>query len=369
MTDYLYQLDASAASIQLADSNISNVQSNIFSNYNSITRTVSQLPPLYYTIYYGTGNTNCSNLIVSSNANINGNLFIDNGTLFANTLNNRVGINNVNSQYDLDINGSANISINGFIRNNVAIGSSSASANLDIQGNARISGNLNVGNGALWVDDITNRVGILNTNPQSDFDLKGNVNISGNILVRGTGTIGNVLLNAFQLDYTTINGATTFTLPSSIRKFIFTQRQTITTAVTSTTYNALKLTYSPNITIFIFVKINSHIYYNATTSSGILQTNRILIVSNNTASDTSVTNVSNASTRLTISKGTSNTWTSYNMSTDTTTAGQTIIQFTPIFTGTQDLSASSTIYEWTIYLSNNDSNNLDITTIQTYAGV
>jgi hypothetical protein len=57
------------------------------------------------------------------------------------------------------------------------------------------------------------------------------------------------------------------------------------------------------------------------------------------------------------------------MSTDTTVAGETIIQFTPIFTGTQSLSASATTYEWTIYLSNNNSNNLDITTIQTYGGV
>ncbi len=69
-----------------------------------------------------------------------------------------------------------------FISNgSLAVGASTTGANLDIQGNACITGNLNVDNGAFWVDATNNRVGILNTNPQYTLDVKGSANISSNL--------------------------------------------------------------------------------------------------------------------------------------------------------------------------------------------
>jgi hypothetical protein len=120
-----------------------------------------------------------ANLDIVGNARISGNLNVDSGTMWVDATNNRIGVLNTNPQQALDIKGSANISVDTFVRNNLAVGSTSASANLDITGNARISGNLNVDNGALWVDATNNRVGINNTNPQDALDVVGDANIVG----------------------------------------------------------------------------------------------------------------------------------------------------------------------------------------------
>ena len=175
----------SVAEIANIYSSINNIQlglnevtGNTFSNYNQLSRIVSQQANIYNTIYYGTGNLTTGNLTVTSNYNISGNLNVDSDTFWVDATNHRIGILNTNPLQALDIKGSANISANTFVRNNVGIGSTSASANLHVVGNAIISGNLNVDSGTFWVDDINNRVGILNTNPQFALDVNGTANIT-----------------------------------------------------------------------------------------------------------------------------------------------------------------------------------------------
>ncbi len=140
------------------------------------------------------GSANISgNIIGRANANVIGNLGITGniiGTSNLILLNGRMGLGITNPQQALDVAGSANISVDTFVRNNLAVGTISAGANLDIQGNARVTGNLNVGNGLLWANTTTNRVGILNTNPQYALDVIGRANITGDANISGSLWIG-----------------------------------------------------------------------------------------------------------------------------------------------------------------------------------
>ncbi len=197
-----------------------------------------------------------------------------------------------------------------------------------------------------------------------------NANINGNLYVKNDANIGgNITTNRFNYNYFTVNNsALTITPPSTIRKFSFVQRFTLTAAVTSTSYNILRVNIPGNTGIIITARIVGHLYYSDTTSTGIFQENRMIIDKNNTSGDTCVSNVSNG-TAITISKGTANTWTSCNMSTDLTTSSQVLINITPIFTGTQSTDASSITIDWFISGTASGTNTNDITGIQFYAGV
>lgn len=368
MATFQAQLDNIAAYIQLVDSNISNITGNTISNFNQVTKFIPQQSNIYNIIYYGLGNVTSGNCIINGNANINGNLLMNSPALYIDTLNNRIGINNRNPQQVLDIIDNANINGNALIRNNIGIGSTSASANADIVGNARISGNVNIGNGLLWSNNSTNYNGILNTNPQYELDVKGNANISGNLLIYGGSNIGNLLLNSYYYNFFTVNNSlTTFTLPSSISKVNFIQRQQTSSVVSSTSYNALRITYTVNCTIMIIVRINGYLRMGTGLSTGLIQENRILLVSTNTGSNTSTSSVSNG-TPIISSVG-SSVWTSCNMSVDTTTALQTTINITPIFSGTPSLSNSCIVYDWTMIVTNNNTNSYNISTVQTYSTI
>ncbi len=199
-----------------------------------------------------------------------------------------------------------------------------------------------------------------------NLSINGNVNINGNIQARFDGNVnGNLGVGGFDYKYYTLNGATTYTLSSNYRKFNFVQRKQLNPITSGTSYNCLKISYSRNCGIILIANIVGHLYYSATTSTGLIQLNRILIDSNNTTADTSVSSVSNG-TATTISKGTSNTWSSCNMSTDLTTAGEALINVTPVYTGTQSLSASGLSIDWTILFTNNNADNINILTIQAY---
>ncbi len=97
----------SASEIANIYSSINNIQlglnevtGNNFSNYNQLSRIVSQQANIYNTLYYGTGNLTTGNLSVSANALISGNLVINNGN---------VGIGKTNPRYAFDMVGTANI--------------------------------------------------------------------------------------------------------------------------------------------------------------------------------------------------------------------------------------------------------------------
>ncbi len=100
---------------------LNEVTGNTFSNYNQLSRIVSQQANIYNTVYYGTGNMSTGNLVVSANCNISGNLIMNNGNL-------NITRGNV-------------IMSNG----NLGLGTTSPMATLDISGNARITGNVSVG--------------------------------------------------------------------------------------------------------------------------------------------------------------------------------------------------------------------------------
>ncbi len=98
------------ASINNLQNQFDAITGNTLSNYNQLSRIVSQQGNIYNSVYYGSGNIVTGNLIVGGNATISSNLNVDNGTLYVDNVNNRVGILNTNPQYDLDVKGSANIS-------------------------------------------------------------------------------------------------------------------------------------------------------------------------------------------------------------------------------------------------------------------
>ena len=152
------QINDLNAAVQALDSSLTQITGNTMSNYNQLSRIVAQQANIYNTVYYGTGNmstgflsvsANCNisgNLVlnngnlnitrgnvilsngnlgigttnplatldISGNARINGNVNIDNGLLWTDTVNNRIGVLNTNPQYALDVKGLANVSSNIF---------------------------------------------------------------------------------------------------------------------------------------------------------------------------------------------------------------------------------------------------------------
>ncbi len=194
-----------------------------------------------------------ANLDVVGNARISGNVNIDNGLFWTDTVNNRVGINNTNPQYTLDVNGDANVNGNIYFNTDgdgidffgsgnklykkagtgitcettiftiaditgtttvlhvepstgeIGIGTTNPQANLHVNGNAIITGNLNVDNGLLWTDPVNNRVGINNTNPQQALDVNGSANITGTNFLSSLAFFSSVsnMTSAFKMVYGT----------------------------------------------------------------------------------------------------------------------------------------------------------------------
>jgi hypothetical protein len=104
--------------------------------------------------------TPSSSLDVNGTANITGNLTVDTNTLYVDATNNRVGILNTSPTVALDVTGAAAVS-----------------------GAATVGGNLTVDTNTLFVNASTNRVGILNTSPTVPLDVTGAAAVSGNLTV------------------------------------------------------------------------------------------------------------------------------------------------------------------------------------------
>ncbi len=75
------QINDLNAAVQALDSSLTQITGNTMSNYNQLSRIVSQQANIYNTLYYGTGNLTTGNLSVSANALISGNLVIGSGNI------------------------------------------------------------------------------------------------------------------------------------------------------------------------------------------------------------------------------------------------------------------------------------------------
>jgi len=141
-------------------------------------------------------------IIIDNYNNVN----INNGTLFINNLSNKIGICNINPNYNLDIFGNINFSgkiynngveyhktqwlsiTDGIVyNNNVGIGTTLPKANLDVKGTVNISDNIKIGSHLLYVDTFNNTVGINNPNPIYELDIMGSIRFTGS-MISGNGT-------------------------------------------------------------------------------------------------------------------------------------------------------------------------------------
>jgi hypothetical protein len=187
MSNIQAQIDALAVSIQILDNTLSNVTGNTLSNYNQLSRIVSQQSNIYNTIYFGTGNLTTGNLTVNndyiingnltcSNINLTGNILLSNGNI-SSTIGNLIlsngnfGLKRNNPQYELDVNGSGNIS-----------------GNLITNGNANIIGNVTLGSvNSNTIQNTIDMVGLMRFVTTQTSRLTG----SSFKIDFGTGTINN----------------------------------------------------------------------------------------------------------------------------------------------------------------------------------
>lgn len=159
-----------------------------------------------------TGNTTLSNtLAVAGNVQFNstglhtiaGNVNFDTGTLFVDSVNNRVGVNNTAPDAAVTVTGAANVSSALWIggNTNLTTGIVTVSSNtISAANTVAITGaNVNIDAGTLFVDQFTNRVGVNNTTPDASLTVTGTANVSGptrlanTLTVVGAATLSNTL--------------------------------------------------------------------------------------------------------------------------------------------------------------------------------
>lgn len=104
------------------------------------------------------------------------NVTVDSGTLFVDTLNNRVGINDAAPAVALAVTGNASVS-----------------GTLNTGGFSTGAGNVNFDSGVLFVDAVNNRIGINNTAPGVALRITGNADISSSANVQGNANVGGTL--------------------------------------------------------------------------------------------------------------------------------------------------------------------------------
>jgi hypothetical protein len=153
------------------------------------------------------GNTTMTNILVTGEFQLVGNLNIANGTLFADASTNRVGINNTAPGVALRVTGAADISSTANIQGNANVGGTlGVFGNTTLSGGVQlIGGNSNFDSGTLFVDATNNRVGINNTAPGVALRVTGAVDISSTANIQGNANVGGTL---GVLGDTTLSGNT-----------------------------------------------------------------------------------------------------------------------------------------------------------------
>ena len=177
-----------------------------------------------------TGNATITGFLTTSAGNVN----ISTGTLYVDTINNKVGINNTAPAVALRVTGATDISSTANVQGNANVGGTlGVSGITTLSGNAilsgslqTISGNSNFDSGVLFVDATNNRVGINGTSPSVALDVTGAANISTSVnsalITVGTSFIANTtgayhtgVVNAASFTTTTLVANTTAISPTS----------------------------------------------------------------------------------------------------------------------------------------------------------
>ena len=115
----------------------------------------------------------------TGNHTVAGNTNFDSGVLFVDSVNNRVGVGCTTPTSALTVIGNTSISGAALLGNTVSV-----AGNMTIGGTSHtISGNVNVGSGVLFVDDVNNRVGVGTTTPRTDFVVNGGAEVTGTVTV------------------------------------------------------------------------------------------------------------------------------------------------------------------------------------------
>ena len=130
---------------------------------------------------------------IHNTVNVSNNFTVDTDTLFVDSVNDSVGINNASPDANLHVVGNTYISSNLTVDNNtlhvdtnkhfVGIETNYPDATLHLMGNAYISEDLTVDTDTFHVDSATNSVGIENKTPQANLHVVGNVYVSSNLTV------------------------------------------------------------------------------------------------------------------------------------------------------------------------------------------
>ncbi len=188
----------STADINAINQSLANIQSsfnditgNTLSNYNQLSRIVSQQGNIYNTIYFGLGNLSTGNLNFTGNLFQNGSPYIGsqwttlNGNIYYSSGN--VGIKKTTPNFELDVNGNINLSGNLFQNGSPYIASQWTTSGSNIY--------YNVANG---------NVGIGTTTPYYALDIGGSANISSNVYCMNMFIINDCLVQGG--DFSIMNG-------------------------------------------------------------------------------------------------------------------------------------------------------------------
>src|SRR5210317_1594251 len=140
---------------------------------------------------------------VHGRLHVNSNLTVDGDTLYVDAIRNRVGINTLTPQTDLDVVGSAHVHSDFNVdtdtlfvdasTDRVGINTLTPSTDFHVEGDAYVSGNVTVDTDTFHVDTVNDRVGVNTSTPTTDFHVEGSAYVSGNVDVQ---TNLNVLTDA-----------------------------------------------------------------------------------------------------------------------------------------------------------------------------
>ena len=140
---------------------------------------------------------------VHGRLHVNSNLTVDTDTLHVDAIRDRVGINTLTPQTDLDVVGSAHVHSDFNVdtdtlfvdasTDRVGINTLTPSTDFHVEGSAYVSGNVTVDTDTFHVDTVNDRVGVNTSTPTTDFHVEGSAYVSGNVDVQ---TNLNVLTDA-----------------------------------------------------------------------------------------------------------------------------------------------------------------------------